>query len=280
MRTQFIFVLVGTTHSGNIGAAARAIKNMAFSELRLVDTCAHLTKDALARASGADGLLISAQRFSNLDDAVADCHSVVGTSARQRQLAVPVQDCRDVVNQLARTANELLLKSAGDGAVQCCDDNLANDDLPLLQAGQDALVNRVALVFGRERSGLSNEELDRCTHLLRIPCNPEFSSLNLGSAVQVVAYELAMAMQLVEPSQLSPSDNSANEQPASSEAMQYFYEHLQKVMENTGFWNPKHPRNLMRRVKRYFERNRPSVNELNILRGVLAATEKSPRGDS
>lgn len=239
MKMRLVFVLVGTTHSGNIGAAARAIKNMGFSELRLVDCCSHLTKDALARASGADGVLTEAQRFDSLDAAVADCQSVIGTSARDRHLAVPVLACRDVALELARDANS-------STSTTC-----------------------VALVFGRERSGLSNEEMDRCTRLLRIPCNPEFSSLNLGAAVQVVAYECAQALQSVT---LNPS--SEKEAVASGEAMQHFYDHLQRIMLATGFLDPDNPKHLMRRVKRYFERNRPYESEMNILRGILSATEK------
>lgn len=236
---QLVFILVGTTHSGNIGAAARAMKNMGFSELRLVDCCSHLTKDALARSSGADGILQQAKRFETLDEAVADCQSVIGTSARDRHLAVPVMACRDVAIELAGEAQ-----------------------------GANSML-RAAMVFGRERSGLSNEEMDRCTRLLRIPCNPEFSSLNLGAAVQVVAYECAQALQSVS---LNPS--LQQEVAASGEAMQHFYEHLRRVMVATGFLDPENPKQLMRRIKRYFERNRPTETEINILRGILSATEK------
>jgi len=239
MNLQLVFILVGTTHSGNIGAAARAMKNMGFSELRLVDCCAHLTKDALARSSGADGILQQAKRFNTLDEAVADCHAVIGTSARDRHLAVPVMACRDVATEIVSQTKD--------------------------QPG----ASRTAMVFGRERSGLSNEEMDRCTRLLRIPCNPEFSSLNLGAAVQVVAYECAQAIQT-----LSPPALSEQEVVASGDAMRHFYDHLHRVMVTTGFLDPENPKQLMRRIRRYFERNRPSDTELNILRGILSATEK------
>jgi len=244
MNFQLVFVLVGTTHTGNIGAAARAIKNMGFAELRLVDCCAHLTKDALARASGADAVLHNARRYSTLDEAVADCQSVIGTSARDRHLSVPVMACRDV-------AQEIVAESQG--------------------TDRDT---RTAMVFGRERSGLSNEEMDRCTRLLRIPCNPDFSSLNLGAAVQVVSYECAQAMRMV--TVLSPERRDANENEvsASGEAMQHFYDHLYRVMVTTGFLDPDNPKQLMRRIRRYFERNRPSDKEINIFRGILSATEK------
>jgi len=244
MNLQLVFVLVGTTHSGNIGAAARAIKNMGFTELRLVDCCAHRTKDAIARASGADALLYEATRFNTLDEAVADCQSVIGTSARDRHLSVPVMACRDV-------AEEVVAESHRTAKPVCA-----------------------AMVFGRERSGLSNEEMDRCTRLLRIPCNPDFSSLNLGAAVQVVAYECAQALQSFRVGAASYSDTSDHEISASGEAMQHFYDQLYRIMVNTGFLDPDNPKQLMRRIRRYFERNRPSDKEINIFRGILSATEK------
>lgn len=244
MNVQLVFVLVGTTHSGNIGAAARAIKNMGFAELRLVDCCAHLTKDALARASGADGVLQQAIRYDSLDEAVADCQSVIGTSARDRHLSVPVMTCRNVAEEMV---------SEGMRAVD-----------PV----------RTAMVFGRERSGLSNEEMDRCTRLLRIPCNPDFSSLNLGAAVQVVAYECAQASQAFSGSSAKSAGEPDSEITASGEAMQHFYDQLYRIMVNTGFLDPDNPKQLMRRIRRYFERNRPSEKEINIFRGILSATEK------
>jgi len=220
--------------------------------LRLVDCCPHLTKDPIARASGADGVLQNATRFDTLDEAVADCQSVIGTSARDRHIAVPVVSCRAAAENIAQSIQE------------------ASGNLT------------TAMVFGRERSGLSNEEMDRCTRLLRIPCNPDFSSLNLGAAVQVVAYECAQALQSVEAVASLPTGEAANgdEQPASGEAMQHLFDHLYRVMVNTGFLNPDNPKQLMRRVRRYFERNRPSVVEINILRGILSATEKPhpPKG--
>ncbi|MCL4149311.1 UNVERIFIED_CONTAM: hypothetical protein GTU68_026793 [Idotea baltica] len=216
---------------------------MGFGELRLVGCCPHLTKDALARASGADAVLHEAKRFETLDEAVSDCRSVIGTSARDRYLAVPVMACRDVALEIVADADR--------------------SDKPM----------RTAMVFGRERSGLSNEEMDRCTRLLRIPCNPGFSSLNLGAAVQVVAYECAQASNLVKVE--SGTDETADKEiAASGEAMQHFYDHLHRIMVATGFHDPDNPRHLMRRIKRYFERNRPTEKELNIFRGILSATEK------
>ncbi len=233
MALNLIFVLVGTTHSGNIGAVARAMKTMGFLDLRLVDACSHLTDEALARASGAGDVLQQAKRFDSLDAAVTDCQHVIGSSARQRNLAVPLFNCRDIASDVAILGDQ-----------------------------------QVAMVFGRERSGLSNAELDRCTRLLRIPCNPQFSSLNLGSAVQVVAYECAQALATV-----AVTTENHVDRPASSAAMQLFFGHLQRVMLASGFLDPDNPRQLMRRLRRYFERNRPDETEVNILRGILSAVE-------
>lgn len=272
MSVEIVFVMVGTTHTGNLGAAARAMKTMGFTCLRLVDTCSHLSAEALARSSGANDVLQQAQRFDSLQAAIADCRIVIGTSARARQLAVPLKSCREIATELGEIAA---------GAVGYAE---ANED-----SGAEAVVQRVAMVFGQERSGLSNESLDLCTRLLRIPCNPDFSSLNLGSAVQVVAYELSQAVVSVPqgapipmPGKWQggdtdqPASKNVDELPATSETMEHFFEHLDRVMINTGFLNPENPRLLRRKVRRYFESNRPSSNELALFRGLLTATE-NPR---
>ncbi len=263
MSVEIVFVMVGTTHTGNLGAAARAMKTMGFTKLRLVDTCSHLSDEALARSSGANDVLKQAQRFESLKDAIADCRVVIGTSARARQLAVPLKSSREIASEIGKLATSA-----------------------------HAEQHRVAMVFGQERSGLSNESLDLCTRLLRIPCNPDFSSLNLGSAVQVVAYELSQAVVSVPqgaptpmPGKWKGSDQQQpvpldpDELPATSEAMEHFFEHLDRVMVNTGFLDPDNPRLLRRKVRRYFESNRPSVNELSLFRGLLSATE-NPRKPS
>ena len=259
MSIDIVFVMVGTTHTGNLGASARAMKTMGFTRLRLVDTCSHLSEEALARSSGANDVLRQAQKFASLKEAIADCHIVIGTSARARQLSAPLMSCREIAHELSDIAR------------------------------QDDAHQQLAMVFGQERSGLSNESLDLCTRLLRIPCNPEFSSLNLGSAVQVVAYELSQALESVPqgrpipmPGKWKGSDDSsqaipvadADELPATSEAMEHFFEHLDRVMVNTGFLDPQNPRMLRRKVRHYFESNRPTGNELSLFRGLLTATEQ------
>lgn len=262
MNVEIVFVMVGTTHTGNLGAAARAMKTMGFTQMRLVDACSHLSAEALARSSGANDVLKAAQTFDSLEEAIADCRVVVGTSARARQLAVPLLSCRAIAEELGEASKTHL-------------------------AGQ-----KIAIVFGHERSGLSNESLDLCTRLLRIPCNPEFSSLNLGSAVQVVSYELSQALESVPQSAPVPQPGKwkaagvedgaesasidPDDIPATSEAMGHFFEHLDRVMIATGFLDPENPRLLRRRIRRYFESNRPSGSEMAIFRGILSSVE-NPR---
>ncbi len=229
-------MLVGTTHPGNIGATARAMKTMGMTDLRLVTPRHFPHDDATARASGADSVLDVATVHETLDDALTGVSRAFGSSARLRSLPWPIRDPRETA--------------------------LAVRDMP---DGQKA-----ALVFGREKTGLTNEELERCHALVNIDTNPEFSSLNLAMAVQVLAYETRGA--LVTPAPKGPEEPEAR--PATGDEMQYFYEHLERVMLATGFLNPKNPRHLMRRIKRLFNRAYPDHNEVNILRGLLSAMER------
>ncbi len=229
------FVLCETSHPGNIGAAARAIKTMGFSELVLVDPQDFPSPEADARASGAVDVLANARVVDSLEEAVADCRVVFGSSARRRKLRWPELNPRECAEQALATA----------------------------QTGP------VAIVFGTERSGLTNEQMDLCNALVYIPANPEYSSLNLASAVQLIAYELHFALGDFQPPQ-EPEFPSAT-----GNDMELFYEHLTRVMVGTGFMNPDNPRQLERKLRRLFNRANPDVNELGILRGVLAAAEKS-----
>ena len=232
-------VLVGTTHPGNIGAAARAMKNMGIMDLALVRPRYFPDEEATARASGAEDLLANATVVDSLQEAISDCVYVAGASARSRAINWPCLDARDC-------AERLLAESA---------------------AGP------VAAVFGPEKSGLSNAELDHCDTLLTIPTNPGFSSLNLGMAVQVVTYELhaARADKQVE--------YEADVPLATSQELEHFYDHLEQVLTDVQFLDPDNPRHLMRRLRRLFVRARPDQNEVNILRGILTAVDRS-RGKS
>lgn len=230
-------VLSRTSHPGNIGAAARAMKNMGLSDLALVCPTAFPNAEATARASGADDLLARASVFGSLDEAVADCSLVLGASARQRSLSWPTTDARA-------------------GAVR---------------AVAESRRARVALVFGNEQAGLSNEELDRCQLLLNIPANVEYSSLNLAQAVQVVTYELMMAARIEnDAGQISMREEAL----AESADLERFYAHLETVLLKIGFLDPRNPKYLMRRIRRLCARVMPTETEIQILRGILTKLEK------
>lgn len=239
MLSQLQIVLVNTTHPGNIGGVARAMKNMCLQNLRLVNPVQFPHAQATARASGADDVLQTVQVYSQLTDALADCHLVLGASARLRRLSWPELDPR------------------------AC----AEKSLQVATSGE-----KVAIVFGRENSGLTNEELELCHYLVHIPSNPEYSSLNLAAAVQVVAYELLMTHQSKQTEPLEPQSVSAT-----SEQMELFYQHLFDVIREIGFLNEDHPRKMMRRLRRLFNRTQMDDVEMNIMRGILSTIQKTRR---
>lgn len=237
------FVLIETSLSANIGAVARAMKTMGLSRLVLVRPQQPLNAEALARAAGADDLLERAQVCSSLDEALAGCTLVVGSSARERSLAWPELD------------------------PSICAERLLGD----------AAHAEVALLLGRERSGLSNDELARCHFLTRIPANPDYSSLNIAAAAQVFAYELRRQLLTGQapagPTVLSePSE--ARTPLAASDEMEGFYRHLEQTLELIGFADPGQSRTLRRRLRRLFNRARPDRIEINILRGILSAAQR------
>ncbi|OOZ42182.1 tRNA (cytosine(32)/uridine(32)-2'-O)-methyltransferase TrmJ [Solemya pervernicosa gill symbiont] len=230
-------VLVNTSHPGNIGAAARAMKNMGLAQLYLVSPESYPHAEATARASGADNLLADAVVCRSLEEALVGTNLVVGLSARPRNLS----------------CEQLSLRESAAKTVE------------IATSGQ------TAFVFGRERTGLLNEELDLCHYLVHIPTNPDFSSLNVAAAVQVVSYELRMAF-------LEAVDNQGSEVElpsyADSDAVERLYAHLENIMIKTEFLNPDNPRLLMRRVRRLFNRARLEQDEVQILRGLLTSIEK------
>jgi len=232
-------VLINTTHPGNIGATARAMKVMGLTQLHLVTPKLFPHADATARASGADDILQCASLHDSLEGALEGCGLVLGTSARLRSLAMPQLDAR---------------AAAG---------------LAMAEAAQ----HDVALLFGRERYGLTNEEMQRCHRLVNIPSNPEYSSLNLAQAVQILGYELRMAALGGEGVQLDPPDWH----PVDAVQMERFYEHLEQSLLDIEFLNPAQPKKLMMRLRRLFNRARPDQNEVNILRGILSATQNTAR---
>ena len=211
------------------------MKNMGFDDLALVNPRHFPHEEATARASGATDVLDNAVIVSTLADALADCIYVAGASARARTIAWPTMQPRECAERLISESRE----------------------------------GKVAVVFGPEKSGLQNEDLDLCHTLLTIPANPSFSSLNLAMAVQVLTYELRVASRL---DVLPPFETEAP--PATGEEMQHFYQHLESVLREVRFLDPENPRHLMRRMRRMFSRIRPDKNEVNILRGFLTAIER------
>ncbi|MBT8768201.1 tRNA (cytosine(32)/uridine(32)-2'-O)-methyltransferase TrmJ [Metapseudomonas boanensis] len=243
-------VLVNTSHPGNIGGAARAMKNMGLSRLVLVDPEDFPSVEALARASGADDLLANAQVVNTLEEALVGCSLVLGTSARDRRIPWPLLDPRE----------------CGRAAVE-----------QVQQGGE------VALVFGREYAGLTNEELQRCQFHVHIPSDPDFSSLNLAAAVQVLTYEVRMAWLAAEgkPTKTEKLETTAmlNAMPVTMDELELFYGHLQSTLVEIGFLDPEKPRHLMSRLRRLYGRSGISKLEMNILRGILTETQKAARGE-
>ena len=242
MQTDNIrFVLVETSHPGNIGAVARAMKTMGLSDLRLVKPKVFPHADATQRASGADDLLHQAKVHETLKEAIAGCEMAIATSARPRELAIP----------------EL------------------HPDEAATQAGQASVRGSVAVVFGRDRWGLSNEELDLSLALILIPTVAHFSSLNIASAVQLLAYEIRMA-------QLRASSVTTSEplpERAGIDELEGLYGHFERALETIGYYDPANPKRLMRRLRRLFARAGLEPSELKILRGIFTAVERSAKDD-
>lgn len=242
------FVLVETSHPGNIGAAARAMKNMALDELVLVRPAQFPHPQASARASGAEDVLTRARVEQSLPAALADCGLVLATTSRERDQYFRVMD----VHEAAQAA---------------------------LQASERG---PVAVLFGNERAGLSNEELDSAHALLRIPANPAYASLNLAMAVQLVAYEVLrarLARQTPQAAAAFTVEGGPRRAPlASAGQMQLFYEHLAQVLEEIDFRDrTQKGTHLMNRLRRLFQRAEPDENEVNILRGILTAMQQRRR---
>lgn len=236
MLSHIKIVLVETTHPGNIGAVARAMKNMKMTSLWLVAPKIFPSAEATSRASGADDVLAAATVCQSLSEATADCQLVIGASARCRTISWPEMTPR-----------------------QCAETVVNNEPQ-----------QKVAIIFGRENSGLKNHELDLCHYLLRIPCNSDYSSLNIAAAVQVVCYELFVAAGLQEPVQVGDK----GECPLATAAqMESFYAHLYQTLNDIGFMQPGKSQSIMRRLRRIYNRIQLDTKELDILRGILRMSQ-------
>lgn len=229
-------ILVGTTHPGNIGSTARAMKTMGFASLYLVDPKAFPHPKAHEMAAGADDVLDTVKVFDSLDEALEGCQLILGTSARPRGISLP--------GLVPSEAAQLIYDKSDH--------------------------TQIALVFGREHSGLTNEELLKCHYHINIPSNPEYSSLNLAQAVQIIVYELRMKL-------LAPKAKVAlhQDEKAAAEEIEQFYTHLKEVFVQINFLKEATPRRLMQRVRRLFNRVELEKMEVNLLRGMLSQVQKS-----
>ncbi len=236
MFEKISIVLSHPTHPGNIGSAARAMKTMGFGQLVLINPSEYPSAIATSMASGAHDVLKEALVVDNLNDALKPFQYIIGASARHRTLQWPLIHS----NELGPDVQNAL--SAQPGA-------------------------RAAIMFGTESSGLTNEELRACNKHVYIPSNPEYGSLNLSQAVQVLCYELRM--HLLKDDQVDPQDH---EERASFEQVEGFYEHLQQSLGALGILNPEQPRQLMGRFRRLFAKAELTPIEINMLRGMLKAT--------
>lgn len=231
-------VLVETSHPGNIGSTARAMKTMGLSQLYLVTPLAFPDRKANEMASGADDILDNAHVVPTLAEALTGCQLIFATSARARDIALP----------------PLTPAQCAEQVIEQCDHT------------------EIAIVFGREHSGLTNEELLLCHSHIHVPTDPTFSSLNLSQAVQILAYEIRMRG-------LNPAAQSSNKQDAlaTSEQVALFYEHLETVLIAIDFLKLSNPKRLQQKLKRLFNRAKLEAMEVNILRGILTHIEHAIR---
>lgn len=242
-------VMVNTTHPGNIGAAARAMRTMGIGDLFLVDPVAEVDAEAVSRASRAEDILERATSVSTLEEAIQDCSLVIGTSARSRHIPWPLMTPREA-GQLAKKAE--------------------------VDAG------KIALVFGRESSGLTNEELHLCHAHVHIPTEESYSSLNVAQAIQILCYEMRLAALAVE--QLPESEFRGvawDHPPATHGELNAMLLHLEQALVDIGFLDPNNPKQLMTRLRRLFQRALPDRMEINILRGFFGTVQQrmgKPKG--
>lgn len=229
-------VLVGTTHPGNIGATARAMKNMGILDLALVEPKEFPSDVATFRSKAAKDILEKASVHTSLEEAISECELVVGTSARERTVPWPVLNPREAAEEMHKSS----------------------------------LNGKVAIVFGREDRGLTNEELGLCNFHVHIPSDPEYSSLNLSQAVQILAYEIRLSYL---------QDRHVNKEYwdvelANNEQTERLINHMDELMQEVDFYDVENPRKLLVRVRRFFKRSKIDVMEANIFRGLFATIQK------
>jgi len=235
MLSNIRIVLINTFHPGNIGAIARAMKNMGLSNLYLVDPNDYPSDEATSRAAGAVDLLEKATIVSTLEEAISDCSLVVGTSARHRTFQLPLMNARECAQS----------------------------------AVVEATNQPIAIVFGREKTGLLNDEIAQCHRQVYIDANDEYPVLNISQAVQIIAYEIWMAEQ----ENVNKEKVNTAEYPRKGD-MDLFHTHLEETLYDINFVIKNHPGKVLDKLQRFFNRSRPEKAELGILRGVLAAVQR------
>lgn len=238
-RKNIRIVLVNTAHPGNIGGAARAMKNMCINKLYLVEPREFPAPRAVWRAAGAKDVLSDAKVVNSLDEAIEDCGLVIGASARERRIPWPVLSPRE------------------------CGEKI----------WMEAAHQSIALLFGSEDRGLSNEHLQKCHYHVCIPANPDYSSLNLAAAVQVLTYEINMAS-LAQAEDKFHSNHTWDMPYATSKNIELFFKHMEETMTGIEFHDPDNPKQLMTRMRRLFMRVRMDEMEVSILRGLLSAIQR------
>ena len=240
MLSHIKIVLVETSHPGNIGAVARAMKNMSMSNLCLVSPKIFPSAEATSRATGADDILANATVYDDLHEAISDCQLVIGASARCRTISWPEMTPRESAEKIITTQPKL----------------------------------KTAILFGRENSGLKNHELDLCQYLLRIPCNEDYSSLNIAAAVQVICYELFVSAGQYSELMIGYKGKTIK---ATNQQMDSFYDHLYQTLTDIGFMHADKSKSIMRRLRRIFNRADLDIKEIDILRGILRMSQDNQR---
>lgn len=245
-------ILVEPTHPGNIGAVARSMKTMGLSRLVMVNPKKFPHYEATKRAAGAESVLLASQVVDTLDQAIGDCTLVLGTSVRDREVSWPTLDPKYSAEKIFEHFLE--------------HDEASRANL------------EVAILFGRESSGLTNAEMDRCYSQIRIPANVQYSSLNLASAVQIITYELRMRSiiagepgELLEQEDLTPAEQ--RQQIATQAQLDGHIQHLQNTLESLDFIKSKPPTLLMRKLTRLYNKAQLTIEEVQILRGILTAIQ-------
>ena len=228
-------VLVGTTHPGNIGAAARAMKNMGIKNLSLVEPKEFPSDVAIYRSKAAKDILEHAQVFNSLEESISDCELVIGTSARGRKVPWPILNPKEAAEEVSRSSSH----------------------------------HKIAIIFGREDRGLTNEELGLCNLHVNIPTDPDYSSLNLAQAVQILVYEIRQAI-------LGEQEDKDywDVELANNDQTELLINHMDELMQQVEFYDVDNPRKLLLRVRRFFKRSRIDVMETNIFRGLFATIQK------